>query len=735
AKIAAVVRGKLARAVLGDKLLDAQHESKKALPKADILDRDLTLMTTNDPWTGLAAQVGAGLGDHLAELSKDGLVPTAAPDARAEHASRSAVPFAAAAGWEPAAANHRLRWRSYLTELAGRTADDHWYDERQSPYFKAVANRYVADANRLTGELRALTPPGAAGSWGGDAPDATLDAKLKAPPLTAHDLAAITWTSELDRTIPFNLGPLPKGYRITGHAVAVGRFGDLAPIRAVGEALSRPLLPIPGDSLGLSAELKLDVGAEEKTRRDCRAACMVYFRGQQPTQQVTIHLNCKPELVIAEPPPTGEDRGRMVAVRADRNVELGSVVILLDYSGSMDGVFQKDVTRKQAALKAVSDLLKALPKETPLRIRVFSDKDNKNGSRVVFGTGKGDDRSLVTWDSDQDQRYRDLVATLDRIVPWGNTPLAQSIIDAANNDFAGLGTGSKTLLVLTDGSEDDGQKRGAQAQANFIAGRAKALANGLAGQNVALHVVQFAVSPGEQKEAGDLFRPLGNLQPELVKLWHANNANNLLQALLDAMRPKLKLLDRNGGRPDNFPQTGLPSRADDRGEPPYSSFKPYWSKWISDNTEGPFKVWAYPNRLPNPTDLILRPGERMLLGFGNQGRSILVRRELFADYIRNPRAKTRRDDKLWALSVPDSKVDNQENFRFHSLAFLEKVPPHLRGKVGDGSLEFAPPELTWWQVTPTAEKGETLPPTGTVRVTRSYGYPAPGWDVSVEGWP
>lgn len=749
AKKAAEVRGKLARAALGHRLLDAQHEADKALPKADVLDRDLTTVATAaDQWTGPAAQVGAGLAGHLAHLSADGMAPAPAPDVRAERVSRAAVPFEGVAGWEPAAANHRLRWRAYLTDLALRTAEDHWYDEKQSPvpYFKVVAKRYLADADRMTADLRA----GSAGSW--DAPpSAALAATLNAPPLAARDLDPITWTSELDRVIPFDLGSPPVGYPVTGHAVAVGRFADAAPLRAAGPALARPLLPVPGGPLGLAAELRLDVGAEEVTRPDGRAACTVYFRGQRPTQHVAINLRRKPELVIADPPPAEAARGNFVAVRADPDLELGSVVILLDYSGSMMGDlkgfklpnnnWQTGPSRFNFALTAVEKLLAELPEKTPLRVRVFSGKGQAGGSRVVFGTGQGDDRPAVNWAGPDDPRLKKLMAKLRDITPEGETPLVRSMIDAAASDFDGLPAGSRTLLVVTDGAENDpSEPKGAGETADqYAARRGRVLADGFKALGLPVHVAQFAL--GDEKAASDkLFELLTQQQRELVWLWPANTDKELQQALLDAIRPKLKLADRRGERPRGFPRTGWPSRTADRREPPFRSFTLLWSPRLADDVEGPLKASAHPNRSPDPAELALRPGELMILGFGNQGRGVRVRRELLADYLTDPRTRTRRGDEVWALSVPAGVVDDQVSPpEFRSLAFLEQVPPHRRGKghrdADAGPLRFDAPDLTWWQVTPAAGKGEKPTPTGTVRVTRRYGYPAPGWDVAVEDWP
>ena len=732
---AAVDRGRLTRAALGDRLLDAQHKADNVLPEARILNHALIAVATADPWIGHAAQAGAGLAGHYKHLSTSHAAAATSLDAPAEASSRLAIPFGKVAQREPAAANHRLRWHAFLTAQAERTADDHWYDEKLSPepYFKVVAGRYLNDARTVAS---GLTAPGQ--------PD-SLTIKLAAPPLTARGLDPITWTSELDRIVRFDLGPQSKTYPVAGSAVAVGRFGNIAPIRPTEAALARPLLPIPGDSLGMDAPLQLDVGIDEVTRPDGQAACTVYFRGQQPTQNVSISLRRKPELVVADPPPADSLREPFVAVRADRDLDLGSLVILLDYSGSMNKEFQKGQTRKQAALKAVADLLKELPRGTPLRVRVFSDAKATAGnvSRVVFGAGGGDDPPEVTWDTDQSDRYKKLVDTLKGITPEYATPLVQSISDAARNDFVfpGWKGKSKTLLVLTDGAEDDGKfaGRGPQAKASFIAGRAQELVDNLAGENVTLHVVQFALDKIELKEAEDLFAPLQGKLPEAVQLWRADTAQALQQALLDAIRPKLKLTDPAGIRPDVLPRTGWPSRADNR-QPPYTSSRLHWTPKVPAGTQTPYTLSASPAELPSQTRLTLHDGERMILGFSKNGPRVRIRRELYADYIPNPDAKAYRADGGWVMAVPKSVLNDEIGTpELRSRVFLEQVPPHRHPK-GDRaaeveSLSFVHPDLTWWQVTPVWGKDEAQTPTETTRVIRHYGFPAPTWNIQVDKWP
>src|SRR5262249_22151592 len=126
---AARVRGQLAYAGLGQQVLDVQHGVEKTLPEVAIVRNLLiTIETAPDPaqWTGAAVALGAGLSGHLARLSNQELKPTAAPAVQAESLSRAAIPFQSDAGWEPAASNHRLRWMRLLSDLADRTATDHW---------------------------------------------------------------------------------------------------------------------------------------------------------------------------------------------------------------------------------------------------------------------------------------------------------------------------------------------------------------------------------------------------------------------------------------------------------------------------------------------------------------------------------------------------------------------------------------------------------------------------------
>jgi hypothetical protein len=621
-----------------------------------------------------------------------------------------------------------------------------------------VANRYLDDVRRITAGLVAGTPPGGKDTWGDASPPATLADKLNAPALRDRELKPITWTSELSRTIPFDLGPLPEGYPVTGDAVAVGRFGDAAPLRPTDETRDRPLLPIPGDSLGLAAKLELAAADLEVTKLGGRAACTVYFRGQRPTQQVTIDLRGKAELVIADPPPADRVREPFVAVRADRDLKLGPVVMLLDYSESMkwglngqwlpgdteenNSKWRTGPSRFNIAMAAVEKLLLDLPEGTPLRIRVFSGKlrNGQAADGLVFGAGA---TGKVTWATKEDRGFEELRDKLRGIDPAGVTPLVDSILSAARTDFADpLEGGSPTLLVLTDGAEDPGNTitRGWTPQQwnDFIDGRSERLTSGLKDSGVSVQVVQFGLRSDESRLSTRLFKRLEEL--ETVRLWPVQKGGELGDALLDAIRPKLRLTDRRGIRPQGFPRTGWPSRPGTRRQPPYISNQLYWSPRVPLATDRPYHVVPAPGGESRKVELNLRDGERMILGFGKAGTQVRVRRELYADYIQNPDAKVWRADEGWVMSAPRSVIDDEdEPPALLSRVFLEQVPPHRRPK-GDRaaeveSLSFAPPELTWWQVTPARGKGEDPIPTETTWITRYYGWPAPAWDVKVEKWP
>jgi hypothetical protein len=398
-------------------------------------------------------------------------------------------------------------------------------------------------------------------------------------------------------------------------------------------------------------------------------------------------------------------------------------------------------SRFNFAMSAVEKLLGELPENTPLRIRVFSGNGQAGGSKVVFGTGVGDDRPAVNWNGPGDARLKRLMGKLRDIAPEGETPLVRSIIDASATDFTGLPSGSRTLLVVTDGAENDlaSPKQAGESDVAYAVRRGRVLAEGFKDLKIPVHVAQFALA--DEKTASDkLFEPLIQQQRDLVWLWPANTDKELQQALLDAIRPKLRLADRRGQRPNGFPISFWPSRTADNSEPPYKSFTLYWSPRLAEDAEGPFKASAYPSRGAEPADLDLRPGELMILGFANVKQTVQVRRELYSDYLPNPRTKTRRGDEVWALSVPGLVLDDQVSPpEFRALTFLEKVPSHRRGKgnleADFGPLTFTHPDLTWWQVSPAANKGDNPRPTGTVRVTRQYGYPAPGWEVKVDDWP
>ena len=103
-----------------------------------------------------------------------------------------------------------------------------------------------------------------------------------------------------------------------------------------------------------------------------------YFRGQPLESTTQIRFERTPVTIYRRYDPPVEAR---FAVRANDDLLLGAIAIVLDFSGSMADVAGKGADWKNPAskvkqeLKALETVLKNLPRGTPISIRIFGDKD------------------------------------------------------------------------------------------------------------------------------------------------------------------------------------------------------------------------------------------------------------------------------------------------------------------------------------------------------------------------
>ncbi|MBN9520709.1 VWA domain-containing protein, partial [bacterium] len=683
-----------------------------------------------------AAEVGHPGGDAEAAAAESRR-RSAAPDDRSARLGVAAAPGADPAQ-EPAAAAGREAWAALFDALAVRAENDHWYDETARagpPYFQRVARLFRADA----AALRRGAPPAGA-------PARPLELR------PAGDGDRVRWTSEQWRTLGFTFHVPAE--TPPGRAVLVPRVdASRAPLRLAPGTARRTLLDLrpPPEQV---VTVGLEATSEDETPAETTAGACLYFRGQRPDATQAVDVTRRAELVVTDPGPGAT--AAAVAVRADPTQPLPPVVVLLDYSGSMkeglngfrlpgpEDVWKAGPSKFNRLLETLEATLAELPKGTPLRVRLFSAKNLPDWDAVVYPAPG--EPAVVDWQGGDTAKLRDLIARLRRYEPSGTTPLIQSVVAAARDDFPARADGPRTLVVLTDGADDSGRPGVPPEERDALKAMLK---NTLAATRVKLVVVQFALNDADRTVARDLFADLPALDVpgEVV---NAQDADALRRELVAAVWPRL-VLGGGAGTRGEYPVGGWPARPPlpPRGDPLlHGTLDPntlYWSPPLAP-TGGTYsaRVAGYPD-LPPPARGLpavgLAPGDFLSMSLVRTGDSFLLRRELHADAFGRARKVFGSGDR-WVLSVPATGVeDRNARARFGALAFVENVPPHHRRPAAEPEpvVRHVLPGAVWWNVGPPVAAAIVGPPVGwgetkTV-VSRLYGYPAPAWDIAVEGWP
>jgi len=213
-----------------------------------------------------------------------------------------------------------------------------------------------------------------------------------------------------------------------------------------------------------------------------------------------------------------------VAVRASKEIlarfgaGTGSVVIVLDCSGSMLDQTGGGRTKFEEAQEALGEVLRLVPSKTELSLWTFSQLPP--GVNQIF---RGDPLvnepeltikpllPMAPWDP---RRTDALIGQIGKLRPFLETPLVTAMWMAANQDLKSA-KGLKTLLVLTDGDDNQLEKFKPKYNPNklsvndFIVSVFKPL-------DITVNMVYFTPA-GNQKEidsARDRFGPaLAQLKP------------------------------------------------------------------------------------------------------------------------------------------------------------------------------------------------------------------------------
>ncbi len=734
--------GRLAAAILGDIPKDQRSDRKGELLSAEGLQSELAKMPA-DNWQPSADMIGDQIGRHwqiLAVGSPEGEAPAepATPSARqeprppesaAEFRSRFAIAFRASDGAEPATVNRQKRWQALLVGLARRTARDHWYevDKRPKEYFRAAADLYLEDSAQCS-----LGTP----RTENQKPKTENDVRQVQELLTTEALQLepvgfnqrVNWTSENQRTLTFAIkakgGP-------GGYVTLWPQIGQSASLSLAADDLPRQPVALPGARRDLHIEAK-----RTATDAAVKLAAHGYFRGQWLKAETEIKLNRTPELIVARATPPYD---AAVAVRASDDLDVGAISIVLDYSGSMadrppgpDGKrpapdWTKPDSKNQQALRTLREVLLGLPEGTPISLRLFGhksddalynrllnqlpDKNDKDAKEVIGTEATLSElifKGNVNWSRANPKPLQDAILSKLEIPPYAYTPLLREMIHA-KDDFPEDYKGTKTLVVLTDGSDTQ------FPAANRVAMVKQGLKAAFADANISIQMVLFRVDEDELKTSRQQFKDVEETFQPPGRVWVAEKNSDLTELLDQALRPKLRLLEPNGAAVKGMPRGGLPCN---RPLDLLTALR--WTPAIE-----PKLCDGYV--LQSRQRFNLQRGDRMLVRLSKDSIGVKFSRDLLAD---DPQLKGRvaaGDD--WVLGLPyyHSAITAQDK-QLWATATLESARGRSPGR--DGNLQQVHPAFVWWDVAPqTGEKPTTL------RVAERSQLPAPAWTMVAEGWP
>ena len=727
-------QGRMAVAVLGER-------SPELRQLIDLPKQGAWWESYRDAGERIGRKLRALSDEARAETAKAATVPLrdAAPHlGRAAYLARLADPAAPVTGDDPTAAEQRYWQHYFLLGQAGRTLSAGWADVAQgSPdqwYCRKAAKLYLDTAAEL---VRGADP---------NLPPAELERRL-ADVEAARKLTPTVFTLTAPKSRELADEP---GWEYGFELIPSGGTGIGFPVRWITSP-GPPYNVVPPKE-GLRVAEPRFVGGE-KTVRDRagfaaipraedvtqpgRLTTTVLYRGHRYEAVTDIRLAGTPTLDWRYLPPRGT---AAFAVLADKDLVAGSVTILIDLTSSMkDSRVDDDVnspTRLQAAKKGLELVLKELRPGTIVTLASFHGTGQKNETRPLSGHVK-----IENTNDSREQLWR---AVKDLEANGENTPLAGAIGEVLAKSrteefWPKQFTGSRTLIVLTDGEDNWGPVYGDPGNHALRALKATP-------DDVNLHVVFFGMGSkaGRQEEEAALkqfevlTRPEHFREPPRTpaRLWAGvRDSKSLAERVTQAMVPVVgfqRVPEAGGaGQFGRVPVT-IPRQGGDQGEGFYKPTPPL--------KYGVYDLWG----LRTPQKLQLATGDRVLLRARQQGDSfdLAIPPLAFetADRLNLPRETTNGPGGGGVyLTIPEVTVEGKVGHcHLKMTATLEPV-----GGSRPGELQQVPrPLFAWFDVAyadgkpaePGLRRGLVVVNRGGAEKQDGARLAVPAWDLTATQW-
>jgi hypothetical protein len=621
------------------------------------------------------------------------------------------------AGVEAVEGSRRLRFYDLFLTQAGRTVQDHWFAESPTavPYYLGAASAYVSDAERMI----KTSDDEREKAWLTRAAAAKNQVRL-----TKYDVrgAGSFPVTETNFALHWKVTPekgLPDGSPVFWVAVTepikVGKDTVLG--RQMADA-QRP------DKDGL-------VYALQKARKGggntATATFHGLFRGQQIQDATTLNLLLEPE-IHAFLPPTPRTGG--ISLRLSPDFTYGAVCLMLDCSGSMNEKLPgQQQTKIEQARAALHEILGRIPRGTYLSIGAFGHEKKIPG----FVPADQEEATVIEWVRevkrwDKESLQNGLEAEKNRLKhlhPQNLSPIAESLKFAMEDGFPPDREykGPKLILVLTDG-DDNMFERGRARLFKNLPGKngndvPTFLKNEFQNSDVEIDMVCFADPnspvPAKAKEAQNAKRQFGSveeLNPNSQFIFQPQ-PGQLVNTILEAIRPRLNLRDNNNNLPTNL-RKGL--KATDYGEDlDWRRLAPIYYKGSVQNI------------YKQPLDLLA--GQLLNVTLKQQGTDVFFERGLLSDFIKENKKKSAwiKQDGKWYASVLQNFL--QEPNQLRQLLTVEKEQQEIANQ-SKVALQQENPSFVWIELK--AKEGKDV--RRDFRWRYEHGYQAPAYRLSSQDW-
>ena len=406
-------------------------------------------------------------------------------------------------------------------------------------------------------------------------------------------------------------------------------------------------------------------------------------------------------------------------MQADQKVDAefgggnGAIAVVLDCSGSMKSG-EGGTSKIDEARRSLVRVLEKLPPKTRLSIWIvgqaadgFVDEQHARDIDVRQNQNPWETirplREAAPWDPSDLEPLR---KKFDAIIPFHPTPLMQAMWGAKLDlDKA---QGLKTMLVLTDGADDQFDKN-----LTFNPGHVTIPAfirENFKNAGIMINMILFKLGQSGEKEArGQFEAAITQLEPA-GHVFTARDEEKLLETLRRSIKRDLTC-------------TITGSDGKTIGELPVTSPDQVTSWWAKGFGPGAYTLKVQANQLYSK-EIDLEKGERLIIRLVSTGGGIGFERGSYSNPDTFPLRKETGNAGGWRFSVARYRFEEREPVG--SLQLFTVLEP---ANGGMPRLRQVYPGFVWFEIAPQSGAGSF-----TVRWQELDAYPAPVWRADIPQW-